>query len=78
MIQHFLRRRIASDALVARVGQVTAYGAACLVPVLAFHRFAEIDLTEAELLIAVLATMSMALLCAMMGQLLAAEAKAAK
>ena len=77
MIQHFLKRRMASDASVARLGQVVAFAAACLVPVLVFRRLPEIDLTEAELLIAVLATMSMALLCAVMGELLGAKAKAA-
>jgi hypothetical protein len=77
MIQHLLRRGIASDALAARVGQIFASGAACLIPVLVVRRFAAIDFTEAELLIAVLATMSMALLCAVIAELLAAKAKAA-
>ncbi len=77
MIQQLLRRSIASDTLVARIGQGICYGAAGLIPVLVFRRFAEIDFTEAELLIGVLATMTMALVCAALGELLDAKAKAA-
>ena len=66
-------RSIASDSLVARLGQAVCFGGACLIPVLVFRRFAEIDLSEAQLLIGVLATMSMALLLALIGTVLGAR-----
>ncbi len=63
-------RIIAPDSVVARVGQAVCFGGACLVPVLVFHRFTEIDLSEAQLIIGVLATMSMALVFALLGMVL--------
>ncbi len=61
MITQLLKRRIASDARVARLGQAISAGCACLIPVLTFWKFARINMSEAELLIGVLVTMSMAL-----------------
>jgi hypothetical protein len=76
MIKQLLTRRIASDTAVARFGQAVCFGAACLMPVLACRKFATLELSEAELLIGVLATMSMALLCTVFGVLLESKAKA--
>ena len=78
MIKQLLTRRIASDTVVARVGQAICFGGACLIPVLVCRRFATIDLSEAELLIGVLATMSMALMCTVLGVLLEPKAEAEK
>ena len=77
MIMQSLKRRIASDRTVARIGQVTCFGCACVIPVLAFWKFARINMSEAELLIGVLVTMSMALQFALIGLHLETEAKAA-
>ncbi len=77
MIKQLLTRRVVSDAAVARVGQVVCFGAACLIPVLALRRLAELEVSEATLLIGVITTMSMALLCAVVGFLLESKSKAA-
>ena len=81
MIRQVLMRRIASDSLVARFGQAVSFGGACLIPVLVFRRFAEIELSEAQLLIGVLATMSMALIlaliCTVLGERVESKAKPA-
>ena len=76
MIRQFLSRRVASDAAVARFGQFLSFACACLIPVLAFRRFSEVELSEAQLLIAVTATMSLAVLCAVVGELLVLGSKA--
>jgi hypothetical protein len=76
MIKQLLTRKVVSDAAVARLGQVVCFGGACLIPVLVCRRFAALDLSEGDLLIGVLATMSMALLCAVLGVLLEPKAKA--
>jgi len=44
--------------------------------VLAFRRFSELELSEAQLLIGVIATMSLAVLCAVAGELLVLVSKA--
>jgi hypothetical protein len=67
MITQLLRRKVASDAAVARFGQVICFGGACTIPVLAFRKFAELEMSEAQLLTGVLATMSVALLCTVAG-----------
>jgi hypothetical protein len=77
MIKQLLTRRIASDTAVARLGQAVCFGGACLIPVLVCRKFATLELSEADLLIGVLATMSMALLCTVLGVLLEPNAKAA-
>ncbi len=77
MIKQLLTRRVVSDVLVARVGQVVCFGAACLIPVLALRRLAALEVSEATLLIGVITTMSMALLCAVVGFLLESKSKAA-
>ncbi len=78
MITRIFTRRIASDAAIARLGQAVCFGSACLIPVIVLRRFAALELTEAELLMGVLATMSMALLCAVLGMLLQPAIKAAE
>lgn len=70
MIRQVLMRRIASDRLAARLGQALSSVGACLIPVLVCRRFAEIELSEAQLLIGVVATMSMALLLALIATVL--------
>ena len=77
MIKQLLTRKVASDAAVARFGQAVCFGAACLVPVLALRRFAELEMTEPQLLVGVLATMSVALLCTALGVLLEPKTKPA-
>ena len=81
MIRPVLMHRIASESLVARLGQVVSSAGACLIPVVVFRRFAQIELSEAQLLIGVLATMSMALIlaliCAVLGDRVESKAKAA-
>ena len=76
MIRRFLSRRVASDVAVARFGQFVSFACACLIPVLAFRRFSELELSEAQLLIGVVATMSLALHCAVLGELLKSKTKA--
>ena len=76
MIRQVLMRKIASDSLVARLGQAVSFGGACLIPVLVFRRFADVELSEGHLLIGVLTTMSTALVCAVTGALLEPKSKA--
>lgn len=76
MIKQLLARRVASNSMVARFGQLVFFGGACLIPVLVFRKFAELELSEAQLLIGVLVTMSMALLCTALGVLLESKTKA--
>ena len=75
MIRRFLSRRVASDVAVARFGQFVSFACACLIPVLAFRRFSELELSEAQLLTAVIATMSLAVLCAVAGEVLVLVSK---
>ncbi len=75
-MKQFLTRSIVSDSAVARVGQTVCFGGACLIPVLVFRRFTEIEISEAQLIMGVLATMSMALVCSLAGMLLEPKAKA--
>ena len=70
MIERLLKRKVASDTAVARLGQVVCFVAACLIPVLVCRKFAELELSEAQLVIGVLNTMTMALVCAGLGVLL--------
>ena len=63
---------------VARLGQVVCFGGACLIPVLVCRRFAALELSEGDLLIGVLVTMSMALLCTALGVLLEPRTNAAR
>ncbi len=77
MIRKVLKCQLASDAAVARFGQVFCFGGACAIPVLVFRKFAELDMSEAQLLTGVLATMSLALLCTVLGLHLEPRAKTA-
>ncbi len=77
IMKRFFMRTIVSDRVVARFGQVVCFGGACLIPVLVFRRFTEIDLSEAQLITGVLATMSMALVCTLLGVILELKAKVA-
>jgi hypothetical protein len=76
MIAQLLKRRLVSEATVVRIGQAVCFGCACGIPVLAFWKFTRINMSEAELLIGVLATMSMALQCTLLGLHLESRAKA--
>ncbi len=76
MIRRLLTRRLVSDTMAARLGQVVCFGGACLTPVLVCRRFTELELSEAQLLIGVLATMSMALVLASAGVLLEPQSQA--
>ena len=76
MIRRFLSRRVASDIAVAWFGQFVSFACACLIPVLAFRRFSELELSEAQLLIGVVATMSLAISCVVAGELLVLGSKA--
>ncbi len=75
MIKQLFKRRVVSDTIVARFGQVVCFGGACVLPVLVFRKFSELDLSEGQLLIGVLSTMSMALTCAAVGVLLEPKCK---
>ncbi len=77
MLKQLLTRSLVSDTVVARLGQVICFGGACLVPVPVFRKFGELELSEAQLLIGVLATMSMALVFTVLGVLLEPKSKAA-
>ena len=77
MNMKLLKRSVVSDATIARLGQVVCFGCACGIPALAFWKFTRINMSEAELLIGVLATMSMALQCTLLGLQLETRAKAA-
>ena len=67
MIRKLLTYKVASDSAVHRLGQMLCFTGACLIPVLAFRKFATLEITEAELLIGVIATMSLALLLTLLG-----------
>jgi len=77
MMTQLLNRRVASDAAVARFGQMACFAAACLIPVLAFRRFSELELSEYQLLVGVVATVSLALLCTVLGLFLESNKRAA-
>ncbi len=67
MITNLLKRRVVSDAAVFRVSQLACFGAACMIPVLVIRKLSQLDLSEAQLLIGVPGTMSLALLCTVVG-----------
>lgn len=71
------KSHVVSERAVARLGQGIACAGACLIPVLAFRRFAEIEVSEAQLLIGVATTMSLAVSCAMLALLLESKTRAA-
>jgi hypothetical protein len=77
MILSLLKRQVVSERSLARVGQGVAFVGAGLIPVLVFRRFAEVEMFEGQLLIGVVATMSLAILCAMLGMLLDSRTKVA-
>jgi hypothetical protein len=77
MIKQLLTRSVVPDTVVARLGQVVCFGGACVIPVLVFRKFAELEFSEAQLLIGVLITMSMALVFTVLGVLLESKSKAA-
>jgi hypothetical protein len=77
MIISLLKRRVASDASVARLGQLAMFTTAGLVPVLVFRKFAALELTEVQLLLGVLATISVALLCTLLGMVTGLRARIA-
>ena len=77
MMKQFFTRTIASDKVVARIGQAVCFGGACLIPVLVFRRFAQLELPEAQLITGVLATMTMALVLTLSGVLLEPKTKTA-
>jgi hypothetical protein len=77
MITQLLTRRVASDTEVIRFGQAACFVAAGLIPLLAFHKFAELGLSEAQLLVGVIATIPMALFYTALGVLLESKTKAA-
>ncbi len=70
MIAQLLKRKIVPDSKVARFGQAILFIGACLIPVLAFRKFGDMDLTEWQLLLGVLVTMTTALLCTVLGLML--------
>ena len=77
MLTLLFKRRVVSDAAMTRLAQVVSFGCACGIPVLAFWKFTRIDMSEAEILIGVLATMSMALQFTLVGLHLETRARAA-
>ena len=77
MITQSLTHRVASDTGVIRICQAACFAAAGLIPLLAFHKFAEMELSEVHLLVGVLATMSLALFYTALGVLLESKTKAA-
>jgi hypothetical protein len=77
MIKQLLVSKVASDKAVARFGQIVCFGGAGLVPVLVFRKFADFELSEGQLFIGVLVTMSMALILTLLGLFLERKTKAA-
>ena len=77
MVTTMLTRRVSSAKADARVGMAVCFVSACLIPVLSIRRLAALDLTETELILGVLASMSLALLCTVAGLLLESKTKAA-
>jgi len=69
-MRKLLKHKIVSDYVFARFGQIFCFSAACLIPVIVFRKFAKMEMTEANLLIGVLATMCLALLMTIIGILL--------
>src|SRR5262245_50785420 len=67
MTAQLLNRRIGSATADARLAQILTFLAACVIPVLAFRKFADMELTEFQLMMAALATMSLSVLCALLG-----------
>lgn len=74
MTTQFLTRHIASDAAVLRFTEAGCYLAAGLIPWLAFRKFAELEISKDQLLLGVLATMTIALLFTVLGVMLHCKA----
>ncbi|HOC00386.1 MAG TPA: hypothetical protein PKM43_16775 [Verrucomicrobiota bacterium] len=62
----------------ARFGRLACFASACLIPMFVFRRFAELELTEPELLIGVVATIASAVSCTVPGLLLEPRATPAR
>lgn len=62
-----LHRNILSDRAVLRTVQAGCFAAAALIPTLAFHKFAEVDLSRAVLLVGVLSALALAFLSTVLG-----------
>jgi hypothetical protein len=76
MIRQFFSRRVASEAAAARFAQFTCFAGACLIPVLVFWSFPKFELSEVQLLVCVIGSMSLALSFTVLGVLLEPKAKA--
>ncbi len=77
MIKQLLTRRVVSDTVVTRLAQVVCFGGACVIPVLVFRKFSALELSEAQLLIGVLTTMTLAVGLTVPGVLLEPKSRAA-
>jgi len=78
MVTQWLTRPVVSDAAVARVVQAGCFGAAGLIPWLAFRKFAELELSASDLMVGVLATLAVAVFFTGLGLLLEFKARAVK
>lgn len=76
MMTQMLMRRVVSDSWVIRSCQAACFTAAGLIPVLAFDKFAELEISETYLMVGVIATIAMALFYTTLGVLLEPRAKA--
>jgi|GEM_PF-2744874 len=70
MNTQWFTRRVASGQAVLRTLEAACFAAATLIPVLSFHKFAELELSESQLLVGVLATLMTALFYTALGVLI--------
>ena len=76
MITQLLKRRIGSATTDARLAQNLPFVAAGVNLVLAFRKFADMDLTEFQMMMAALATVSLSLLFVLLGLVCGRKAEA--
>jgi hypothetical protein len=70
MIIRLLKRRVASDAAWLRICQALVLITGCLIFVLGFYRLADLELTEAQLLLGIAVLCSLWLQCGVLHVLL--------
>lgn len=78
MMTQLLHRRVASDTRVIRFAQAACFAAAGLIPLLAFRKFAELEISEVQLFWGMMATMAIALFYTALGVLLEFKVQAAE
>ncbi len=70
MNTQWFTRNVASAPAVLRTLEAACFAAAALIPVVSFHKCAELEMSESQLLVGVLATLMTALFYTVLGVLI--------